>query len=212
MKRGILLALVGIFFITGCIHLVNEDLPKNIVIEQTQQATCPTCPTCPAPNTPTPTLTPVPPTSTPTSPPITVTPVTPTPTGSPTAFLYELQISNPVYGQNFTHMEEGCNWIGVSGQVFNKSNLPITNLVIHIWGKVGQKLIDSVALTGHPEGINYGPGGYEIILSDELIDTSDSVFIQLLDLGAKPLSAVYDFSTFDECDKNLIIINFVPVK
>ncbi len=260
MKKIVMFVFVGCFFLSGCIHLVNEGSPDKLVFKELPQDTCPTCPACPdcptcevpatltqpptstsippthtstlvpptsTPVTPTLTSTSVPPTHTPTLVPPTSTPVTPTltstsvpPTHTPVtptltvpvfAYTYKVQDSNPLYSQNFTHPTEGCNWLGVSGQVFSKSNLPITNLVIHIWGSIGMSSVDSVALTGHPEGIEYGPGGYEITLSNLLLDSTDKLFVQLLDLNAKPLSAITPFSTYADCAKNLIIINFVPI-
>lgn len=218
MKKTVMLILTGCLLLSGCIHLVNEESPIDQVLKELPQATCPPCPTCPAcptcdtppTATPPPTSTPTPQTNPPTQVPPTLTPATPTSTVTAPKYLYTLQSSNPVYSQNFTHPIEGCNWTGVSGQVFNKSNLPITNLVIHVWGTIGPSSIDSVALTGHPEGIEYGPGGYEITLTNSLLASTEPLNIQLLDLNAQPLSAVYQFFVQSNCAQNLSIINFIP--
>lgn len=183
------------------------------------------CPTCP------PVTTPLPPTATkqsPTviltstvilSPTITVTtsttsditqtvtstettPFTPTQVYKP----YKIQPNSPVYMQNFAHLDKVCNWMGVAGQAFDVSGQPVKNLVVVIEGFLNNQPIDMVDLTGLRT--SYGPGGYEIVLSDGVISSSDSLFITLYSLNGEDLSLPVVFNTYADCNKNLIVINF----
>jgi hypothetical protein len=44
---------------------------------------------------------------------------TPAPTVTQTPFPLILQSGSPAYIQNFAHMDAGCNWLGIAGQVFD---------------------------------------------------------------------------------------------
>ena len=131
-----------------------------------------------------------------------------TPSLTPTIVPFALQANSPVYIQNFGHSEAKCQWLGVAGQVFDKSDQPMPNLVVAIKGLLNGKKIDMVALTGFPQANIYGPGGYEIVLSDSTSNSVQPLTIQLFDLKGNTLSNVVDFATFQDCTKNLIIINF----
>ncbi len=75
--------------------------------------------------TPTATNTPVP----------SVEPTTFTPTATVDEFLYIIQPSTPVYMRNFVHTAEACNWLGVAGQVFGPDEIPVTGLIVKVWGE-----------------------------------------------------------------------------
>jgi hypothetical protein len=138
-------------------------------------------------------------------------------TETPTALLtatrlpYQLQISSPVYIKNFNHPDSGCNWLGVAGQVFNADGKPLDNLVVVIKGKLGEKVINSVMLTGLEEAKAYGPGGYEIFLYDKVIGSTKSLVIYINDLKGNLVTPVTEFDSVADCNKNLIIINFKEI-
>lgn len=136
----------------------------------------------------------------------------PTPTytlsASPTVLPFQVQSDSPAYIQNFAHPQEGCNWSGVAGQVFDENGNAIKRVVVLILGQYGNKNIDSVTLTGLKTAEKYGPGGYEIYLGDQPISTSGTLSIQLFDLDANPISTMIPLITYDDCSKNLLIINF----
>jgi hypothetical protein len=136
--------------------------------------------------------------------------ITPTPIilSTPTRLSFELQSGSPAYIKNFNHQDSGCNWLGVAGQVFNVDGKSINNLVVVIKGKLGEKVINSVMLTGLEEAKAYGPGGYEILINDKVIGSTKSLVIYVNDLQGNLLAPVTEFDTFADCNKNLIIINF----
>lgn len=130
------------------------------------------------------------------------------PSPSPIRMLYVLQTGTPAYIPNFAHPEFGCDWTGVAGQIFDRDGAPVLNLVVNIIGTIDNTKIDLVSLTGIPEADIYGPGAFEIQLSNSLIDIS-SLSIRILNLNGTILAGPIAFNTFDDCQKNLIIINFI---
>jgi len=154
----------------------------------------------------TPTKTQVPPTATATrTPTFTMTPSR-TSTATAVTMPYAVQPSTPLYGQNFAHVDQGCSWLGVAGQVFDRSSNPTANLVLVAEGVLAGKQIDVLGLTG----LNsvYGPGGYELVLSNKTIASTGTVSLTLYDLSGKVLSAPVFFNTYTDCAKNLVVINF----
>jgi hypothetical protein len=137
--------------------------------------------------------------------------VTPIPilTLTPNPVPFITQPGSPAYIQNFAHIDAGCDWLGVAGQIFDANNKPINNLVVNIKGKLGQTEIDTIALTGIPEANVYGPGGYEIILSDKAENSENSLMVQIFDINGNKLSNAMTFLTYSDCKKNLMVINFV---
>ncbi len=134
---------------------------------------------------------------------------TPIPIATQTPLALYLQSGSPAYIQNFAHKEEGCNWLGIAGQVFNADGKTINNLVVNIDGDLGQTKIDALGLTGIPVADIYGPGGYEIIISDKAFDSENSLTIQIFDVQGNVLIREIPIKTYSDCKKNLIIMNFV---
>ena len=134
---------------------------------------------------------------------------TPVPTATQTPFPLILQSGSPAYIQNFAHMDAGCNWLGIAGQVFDADGKTINNLVVNVKGNLGQAKIDEIGLTGIPEADIYGPGGYEIKIADKAVDSENTLEIQIFDIQGNSLSSAMPFKTFSDCEKNLIIVNFI---
>jgi hypothetical protein len=79
------------------------------------------------------------------------------------------------------------------------------NLIVHLEG--GGLNYD--VFTGDPRFIAYGPGGYELYLGNTPINTAGVYRIQLRTSMGQPLSDVYVIPTFADCNRNLILANFV---
>lgn len=139
---------------------------------------------------------------------ITPTPTGPTPTPSNTrsAFQFTLQRGSPASVPNIAN-SNGCNWFGVSGQVFDLENKGVIGLIVHVEG--GGLSIDS--LTGSAP--KYGVSGYEITLGSTPTDTTNTYRLQLRDGAGKALSDFVTFPTYGtNCatnPRNQTIINFV---
>lgn len=144
--------------------------------------------------------------------PPTVTPAEPEPpplepTPVPTIeTVFVLQDGGPFYLPNFTHPDEGCQWMGVAGQVFDANGQEILNLVVTA-GSDHQENAESI--TG--EATAYGLGGYEIQLASQPVDSAGLFWVQVRDQGGQPLSGQIFFDTFADCEQNLVLVNFVPL-
>lgn len=135
---------------------------------------------------------------------------TPIPTETKPDILLQVQHGSPVAISNFAYPELGCNWMGLAGQIIDVDSQPIKDIVVEIGGTLRGMPIFGLAVTG--ESSAYGPGGYEIRLGDEPIESKDTLWVVVYDLdGNKIISPVY-FSTYSDCERNLIVINFVNAR
>ncbi len=164
------------------------------------------------------------PTMAPTNEVATITPVLDEPEVSPTTLVktpieesiitpeskprFMLQYGNPIYLPNFNHPESGCEWLGIAGQVFDEEGREIKDLWV-MSGRTSDNE-DEVrsALTG--TALAYGLGGYEIQLLEDVMESEALFWVKILDQDGQALSEQIFFDTIKDCDKNLIILNFIP--
>jgi hypothetical protein len=162
-----------------------------------------------ATNTPEPTFT-----LTPTETPIPQLSATATLTGTLSADQLPFKVSSgsPAAISSLTfHPEAGCNWMGVGGQALDMSGAPITSgLVVKLGGVLAGAEKDFTGLTG--TALQYGEAGYEIVIASKPIASSNTLWIQLVDVAGMALSPQVYFTTLDGCDKNLLIINFQQIR
>ena len=103
-----------------------------------------------------------------------------------------------------------CDWLVIAGQVLDLGDAPVTGLTLHLYGELGGFTIDRFALSG--TALAYGESGYQFALENLVVDSRDSLFIQLVDTYGLPLSHAYAVQTYEDCNKNLILINFKQVR
>lgn len=201
------------------------------IAQRTYTATISPTPTETHTGTPLPSVTPIPPTETFTATledtatftPSVVPSETPTPSAQEAAAsvlgvavnelpsrFFLVQDNTPIGMPNWAHAEEGCNWMGVAGQVFNLLGEPELNLVIEAGGMLEGETVIGLALTGL-ESV-YGPGGYEIKLSDHPVATKNEIWLQVKDGSGEKLSYPIYFETFNDCNQNLILLNLIEVE
>jgi len=108
------------------------------------------------------------------------------------------------------HPDAGCNWMGVAGQAVDMNNSPLLYAKVHISGVLGGKFIDYYGLTGTFR--EYGLAGFEFVLGEKTIASVDTLWIQLLDQQDLPLSDQIKLTTYNDCDKNLVMIRFKKVR
>lgn len=140
---------------------------------------------------------------------------TPTSEVSPTPVLgmpYDVAPGSPVAISSVTfHPEAGCNWMGVAGQVLDLSGAPVsTGVVIQLSGVYGGQFVEKTSLTGIAP--QYGQAGYEFYLGDTPIASNETLWVQLLDQAGAPLSSKIYFQTFEDCERNLVFLNFKRVR
>ena len=123
---------------------------------------------------------------------------------------YLYQPGTPVAINDYLQIEVSCGGMEIAGQVFN-DNEPSENLIIKVSGSLGYDDILVYAISGGEPRL--GPSGYRINLSDQLVYSSNSIFIQLINSSGIPISPNLPVETYGDCDRNLIIVNFskVPV-
>jgi hypothetical protein len=137
---------------------------------------------------------------------------TPAVAGITGSFAFEVQQGSPsaIAGAEF-HPEAGCNWLGVAGQATSLNGEAVKGLFVQLGGSMpGVASMDNLVMTGLAP--QYGQGGFEFTLADKLVASEGTMWIQLLDQQNLPLSDRIYFNTYDDCQKNLIIIHFTQVR
>jgi hypothetical protein len=127
-------------------------------------------------------------------------------------FPYRLQSGTPAVLTNFLN-SDGCNYMGVGGQVFKLNGDAVTGLVVEITGTLGGKNVLFLVLTGSVQ--NLGPGGYEVKLGTQPVASNGTLKIQVFDLNGIPQTPLTPISTYADCTKNFILVNFFerfPIK
>jgi hypothetical protein len=124
----------------------------------------------------------------------------------PPLYPFEIQSTGVLAVQGFS----GCNWIGVAGQVFDVQQAPLQNLILHLEGVWNGATVSLEALSG--SSALYGPAGYEFKLGTQPRDSTQSLWIQVMDATHKAVSARVYLDTYNDCARNLILVNFVQVR
>jgi hypothetical protein len=121
---------------------------------------------------------------------------------------FELQVGSPAYISD----ERGCDVMGVGGKVFDLTGAPIAGLAVRMSGELaGQPIGILDSLTGSAAD-RFGFGGYYFELADAPIASQGTLWIQVLDASSGlPLSNQVFLDTFDTCDRNLALVNWVQV-
>lgn len=207
-----------LILLTSCSLVPSGSQPTESTAVPTSVASTPAYPAPETPIVPSttlfpdlPTLTSTPDdTATPEKPTLipTITPAKP-PGSTPTAIqnLLDVQIGSPLGISNFAHPELGCQWMGVAGQVFDTDGTPLEELVIEFGGTLAGEDVFGLTISGQTDA--YGSGGYEFKLADSPVASKDSVWVRVYDFNGVPLSRDTYISTYDNCEQNLILLNFV---
>lgn len=171
----------------------------------------PASPTTRPTSTGTPTFTPVPATAT-----ITLTPTatitategpTPTPTIS-SVYPFILRGDPVAISSSAIPGHEECK-LWVAGQAYDLQQAPMVGITVRLGGYLG-KTLSQLSLTG--TALQYGPAGYEFLVSDTVQASREAVWVMLLDQAGVPLSGRIYFDTYNDCEKNLILINFRQIR
>ena len=134
------------------------------------------------------------------------------PTLAATPVPYTLQVMNPFYLSNFAHEDLGCDWLGVAGQIFSSGGQVQIDILIKAGGKIaGVPVVEDMTMPLADPDIDqaYGPGGYELTLGTSPAESNSKAWVQLFNLDGDPLSDKVYLITYDDCAKNLIVMNFI---
>ncbi len=134
------------------------------------------------------------------------------PTETPFSGYYAFVLQNDINAIESTLLKPnyGCNWIGVGGQVFDLQGRPVMGVRVWLRGTFNGKQVSLLSLT--LESSPYGPSGFEFTLGDTPLNSTGKLSIQLLDQANIPISERVYFDTYEDCQKNLILINFKQIR
>jgi hypothetical protein len=118
-----------------------------------------------------------------------------------------LQPGSPAEVPNFAHPEFGCSWLGVGGQVFSFPGKPVKGIIVEVGGELAGVETRLLSVTGGTA--IYGDGGYEFTLAQQPVESLSTLWIQLFDIAGKSLSDKIAFNTYEDCTRNLVLVNFV---
>lgn len=137
---------------------------------------------------------------------------TPTFTASPTPELFPfILIGEPeTMSSDLLRPSLGCGWLVIAGQVWDLQDAAVKGFALHLFGELEGFLIDQFSVTGSAPV--YGESGYEFLLQNLVVNSQNSLFIQLVDENGVPYSLPYALETFNDCQKNLILVNFKQVR
>jgi hypothetical protein len=138
------------------------------------------------------------------------TPLDPTETPFSGYFAFALQNDINAIESSLIRPNYGCDWVGVAGQVFDLQGRPVVGVRVWLRGTYDNNRINLYSLT--MESSPYGPSGFEFRLGDKPLNTNGQLSIQLLDQAGIPISERIYFDTFEDCQKNLILINFKQIR
>jgi len=146
--------------------------------------------------------------------PTTAAPPTPTITPPPGGYPFILRQGRPDYVKNIAHPDLECNWMGVAGQVLDMSGGPKTQVIVVLGGEIGNRPVDPTGVLYSLTGValQYGQAGYEFVLSDKPFASKGRLWVQLVNQSTEPLSEKIYFDTYEDCSRNLILINFKQVR
>jgi hypothetical protein len=124
---------------------------------------------------------------------------------------FVLQQGSPKALPNIYNPERGCDWMGVGGQAVDLNGAPYIGLIVQLGGSLGGRPYETkLSITGTAP--QYDRAGFEFLIADRPIASNRTLWLQLLDQAGLPLSEKIYFDTFNDCEKNLIILYFTQVR
>lgn len=139
--------------------------------------------------------------------------LTPTTTMTPTLEVFPfVLIGEPeMMSSDLIRPGLSCDYLIIAGQVWDLQDVPVTDsATIHLYGALGGFTIDRFALPGSAPV--YGDSGYEFVLEGLVVNSKDSLTIRLEETNGLPISHGYSIQTYEDCQKNLILVNFKQVR
>jgi hypothetical protein len=102
----------------------------------------------------------------------------------------------------------GCTGLYLAGNITDAEKSPVMLMNVRVTGTLGGEEIYLEALSGSSP--QYTASGWEIKLSESLIPSSGSLVVALYEQGGwEPISDSVVFDTFNDCSRNLVVVNFV---
>ncbi len=132
-------------------------------------------------------------------------------TPTPEIFPFVLDGAPEPVASDLIRPQLGCDYLIIAGQVWDLHGDPVTNSArLHLYGELGGFEIDEYSNPG--SALVYGQSGYEFILKGLVVNSERTLTLQLEDTEGNPLSSPYTIQTYQDCQKNLILVNFKKVR
>jgi hypothetical protein len=119
---------------------------------------------------------------------------------------YLPQPGTPAAIPNFIQPAQGCAWAAIGGQLFDRSGAPVSGLVLKLSGTYQGQNILKYAVSNSSQ--SFGPGGYDFYLGNQALATN-TLTLQVLDVGGAARSAPIRINTFASCQQNLLVLNLI---
>lgn len=136
------------------------------------------------------------------TPTLTQTPGTPTATATSMPAAAEIKYD----ASTSIHPDLACDWMGVGGKVVKANGDVLQFQTIQLGGTLDGKSVSRMSVSGNAPA--YGTSGFEFVLNDHPIASTQTLWIQLFDNNGAPLTEKIYFDTYDDCEQNLVMITF----
>lgn len=121
-----------------------------------------------------------------------------------------IKVSITYQASTSVHADTDCKWLGVGGKVLDASNQGLPYQTLQLGGSLNGANQNHINLSGSASA--YGPGGFEFVLGNQPLASTQSLWIQLFDSTGKMLTDRVYFDTYTDCSKNLVMIVFTKTK
>jgi hypothetical protein len=130
---------------------------------------------------------------------------TPKPSATPKAPFFGAP--NPIPSKVIPHLTDlGCAWQGVGGSVDDANGSPIIGMVLRLVGTYDGNPVNLTTVSGVSP--DYGRSGFEFTLGTVPINSTNQLYVQLLDQAGLPLADNLYINTYSDCSKNLVLVHF----
>jgi len=128
--------------------------------------------------------------------------ITPTPVPAMAEFTYQASTTK--------HADSGCAWMGVGGEVLSADGKPLQFQTVQLGGTLDGKSINRMMYSGNVPA--YGISGFEFLLGDHPIASTQELWIQLFDNTGKQMTEKIFFDTYTDCNRNLVMVVFTKAQ
>lgn len=139
----------------------------------------------------------------------TETPTAKPPTATATPKM-PFEANSQLIDSNIIHPETSCDWLGIGGTVEDKNKSPMLGVVVRVQGELAETPVDIMTVSGVSQV--YGKSGFEFVLGNLPLPSTDTLWVRLFDTAGLPLSDQIFISTSGDCTKNLTLIRFKQVR
>lgn len=134
----------------------------------------------------------------------------PSPTATIKAVFPFILRNDPVAISGDAMPEHDTCRLWIAGQTYDLQGAPMVGITVMLGGRLGGSTLYQLSLTG--TALQFGQAGYEFIVADQPVNSRESVWVQLFDQALIPLSGRIYLDTYEDCQQNLILINFKQVR